>query len=311
MDDNESSIDFVIKSFRDIDLINGGYYGVCAKLVIDIIDKTDDSVIQEDFVTHNQYSLQPVIDEEIFEYYYGDEEDFDEEHQLTDEMIADYFQILLEEAYEDPKDILAGGGYIPYDGNYHKDLDVMDEIEEYLAPDEDDDQPVNDYAAEDDEIAAILRKQISQIEEYSHFSDAAIELGSTNKAGDKFYYVSLDSGEDMAVKVGHDGYIYWDWNGQILDDDNEAASSMTELEMIDLFVGISKKYIPNLDDVGLEYDLRQLGIDKSGPICSDGHLLDLFKEATYNELEENELYQTIEKICSEYCNKPKQKPHDV
>ena len=86
----------------------------------------------------------------------------------------------------------------------------------------------------------------------------------------------------------------------------KAASSMTELEMIELFVEISKKYIQNLDDVGLEYDLRQLDIDNSGPICSDGHLLDIFQEATYNKLEDNELYQTIEKICSEYCKAVKQ-----
>ena len=33
--------------------------------------------------------------------------------------------------------LLAGGGYIPYNGNYQKDLDVMDEIEELLEPDED------------------------------------------------------------------------------------------------------------------------------------------------------------------------------
>lgn len=215
MSDNSSNIDFVIKGFRDIELINGGYYGVCARLVIDIIDKKDDNVIQEDFVTHNQYSLQPVTDEQIFEFYYGDEEEFDEEHPLTDEMIAEYFQMLLEEAYEDPKDILAGGGYIPYDGNYHKDLEVMEEIDEFLAPVENDDQSENVH--DDDETSAILRAQLRRIEEYSRFADAAIELCSTNKAGDKFYYVSSDDGEDMMVKVGHDGYIYWDWTGQVLD----------------------------------------------------------------------------------------------
>lgn len=136
MSDITNSIDFVIKGFRDIEMINGGYYGVCAKLVVDIIDKKDGNIIKKDFVSLNQYSLQPVIDEEIFEYYYGDEEEFDENHQLTDEMIADYFQMLQEEAYEDPKEILAGGGYRPFDGNFHKDLDVMDEIEELLDSDD-------------------------------------------------------------------------------------------------------------------------------------------------------------------------------
>lgn len=133
MADGASNIDFVIKGFRDIELINGGYYGVCARLVIDIIDKEDGGVIREDFVTFNQYSLQPVVDEQVFEYYYGEEEEFDEGHPLTDEMIAEYFQMLLEEAYEAPKDILAGGGYRPFDGNYHKELDVMDEVEEELS----------------------------------------------------------------------------------------------------------------------------------------------------------------------------------
>ena len=128
-----NNLDFVIKGFRDIELINGGYFGVCAKLVIDIIDKKNDNVIREDFVTFNQYSLQPVVDEQILEYYYGEEEEFDEDHPLTDEMIAEYFEMLLEEAYEDPKDILAGGGYRPFDGNYHKELDVMDEIEGELS----------------------------------------------------------------------------------------------------------------------------------------------------------------------------------
>ena len=212
MNDITNSIDFVIKGFRDIEMINGGYYGVCAKLVVDIIDKKDGNIIKKDFVSFNQYSLQPVIDEEIFEYYYGDEEEFDENHQLTDEMIADYFQMLLEETYEDPKDILAGGGYIPYNGNYQKDLDVMDEIEELLEPDED----VPEY--EDNETAAILRAQMGEMEEYSRFADAAIELCNTNKVGDVFYYVSADNGEDMMVKVGHNGLVYWDWTGQVMDD---------------------------------------------------------------------------------------------
>ena len=219
MSENANNLDFIIKGFRDIELINGGYYGVCAKLVLDIIDKTDDRVIEKDYVTINQYSLQPVTDEQIFEFYYEDDEDaeFDEEHQLTDEQIADYFQMLLEEAYEDPKDFLAGGGYKPYDGNYYKDLDVMDEIEEIFAPD-DEPEEKEDYSVNDDETASILRSQLRQLKDYSYFADAAIELGYTNKAGDKFYYISSDDGSDMVAKVGHDGYIYWDWTGQILDD---------------------------------------------------------------------------------------------
>jgi hypothetical protein len=92
----------------------------------------------------------------------------------------------------------------------------MDEIEEFLAPDENDDQSENVH--DDDETAAILRAQLQQIEEYSRFADAAIELCSTNKAGDVFYYVSSDNGEDMMVKVGHNGLVYWDWTGQVMDD---------------------------------------------------------------------------------------------
>ena len=77
---------------------------------------------------------------------------------------------------------------------------------------------------------------------------------------------------------------------------------MKTIEMIYLFVEISKKYIPDIDDTSLEYDLRQLDMDNSGPICSDSHLLDIFIEATQNKLEEGKLYQTIEKICLEYCS---------
>lgn len=77
---------------------------------------------------------------------------------------------------------------------------------------------------------------------------------------------------------------------------------MTRREMLYLFIEISKKYIPSIDDIDLEYDLRKLEIDKGGPICSDSHLLDIFKEATRDNQEENELYQAIEKICLEFCN---------
>ncbi len=217
MDIDINNIDFVIKGFHDIELINGGYYGVCANLEIDIIYKNDASIIQAGFVTFNKYSLQPVTDEQIFEYYYGDEEEFDEDHQLTDDMISEYFQMLLEEAYEDPKDILAGGGYGPFDGNYHKDLDVIDEIEELLDS-ADDSQEDENPADEDDQYASVIRAQMMQMDEYSHFAGATIELSYINKAGDKFYYVSTDYGDDMVVNVGHDGYIYWDWTDQILDD---------------------------------------------------------------------------------------------
>ena len=63
----------------------------------------------------------------------------------------------------------------------------------------------------------ILREQLSSLEEYSHFADASIEFSIKNKDGDIFFYVSNDD-EDMMVKIGHDGNIYWDWTGQIMDD---------------------------------------------------------------------------------------------
>lgn len=77
---------------------------------------------------------------------------------------------------------------------------------------------------------------------------------------------------------------------------------MTRREMIDLFVEISKKHIPAIDDTDLEYYLRKLEIDNSGPICSDNHLWDIFIESTHNQMEENKLYPIIENICLEYCN---------
>lgn len=76
---------------------------------------------------------------------------------------------------------------------------------------------------------------------------------------------------------------------------------ITEVEMINLFVKKAKRYIADLDDVGLEYDLRQINIDEQGPVCSDHHLLQIFREATYHKIDDNTLYGLIEKICMEYC----------
>ena len=66
-------------------------------------------------------------------------------------------------------------------------------------------------------LVDILREQLSSLEEYSHFADASIEFSSKNKDGDIFFYVTNDD-EDMMVKIGQDGNIYWDWTGQIMDD---------------------------------------------------------------------------------------------
>ena len=78
---------------------------------------------------------------------------------------------------------------------------------------------------------------------------------------------------------------------------------MTELKMIYLFVEIAKNHIPDIDDTDLEYDLRQISIDENGPICSDGQLLDIFKTATRNTLDDGLLYRTIERICMDYSER--------
>ena len=117
--------------------------------------------------------------------------------------------------------------------DYIKESDTKDENEEYLkipknvekANTEDIDERDGktfcicgtDY--KEKEIILILRNQILQFKEYSHFSDAEIEFAHENKNGDIFFYLSNDDGEDMMVKIGQDEKVYWDWNGSVLDDD--------------------------------------------------------------------------------------------
>ena len=73
------------------------------------------------------------------------------------------------------------------------------------------------YSEED--LVAILRDQISRIPEYSRFADAVIEFCYKNNHDEVFFYVSRDNGEDMMVKFSQNGNIYWDWKGQVMDDE--------------------------------------------------------------------------------------------
>ena len=69
----------------------------------------------------------------------------------------------------------------------------------------------------EEELIDILREQIPGLKKYSHFADATIEFCSNNKEGEIFFYVTKND-DDMMVKIGQDGNIYWDWTGQIMDD---------------------------------------------------------------------------------------------
>jgi hypothetical protein len=63
----------------------------------------------------------------------------------------------------------------------------------------------------------------------------------------------------------------------------------------------AKRFIPNLDEDGLEYDLLKYDIDDQGPICSDSVLLSAFRDNIDPPILENDLYAIIEKVCMEYA----------
>ena len=67
------------------------------------------------------------------------------------------------------------------------------------------------------EIIATMREQLPGLKKYSHFADAEIELAYVNKERALFFLVSNDDGEDIMVKIGPEGKIYWDWNGPVMD----------------------------------------------------------------------------------------------
>ena len=76
---------------------------------------------------------------------------------------------------------------------------------------------INGTSYTENELIAIMRKQLPGLKEYSHFADAEIELAYVNKEGTLFFYVSRDDGEDMMVKIGPEESIYYDWTGQVMD----------------------------------------------------------------------------------------------
>ncbi len=67
------------------------------------------------------------------------------------------------------------------------------------------------------------------------------------------------------------------------------------------FAECAKKFIPNLDESGLEHDLLKYDIDEQGPVCSDSALLSIFQNNTNPPVSKNELYPLIEQICFEYA----------
>ena len=79
---------------------------------------------------------------------------------------------------------------------------------------------------------------------------------------------------------------------------------MKEIDMHYTFIKCAKRFISDIDEEELDWQLRthQCYFDDSGPCCSDATLLELFREATFNKVDESELYAVIEKICMCYCN---------
>lgn len=77
---------------------------------------------------------------------------------------------------------------------------------------------INGEKFSEERLIKALQDQISRMPEYSHFNDAVIEFCSQNNAGDVFFYVSNDNGEDMMIKVTQRGKVYWDWTGPVMDD---------------------------------------------------------------------------------------------
>ena len=79
---------------------------------------------------------------------------------------------------------------------------------------------------------------------------------------------------------------------------------MKEIDMYYTFIKCAKRFISDIDEEELDWQLRthQCYFDDSGPCCSDATLLEVFREATFNKVDESELYAVIEKICMCYCN---------
>ena len=82
---------------------------------------------------------------------------------------------------------------------------------------------------------------------------------------------------------------------------------MKEIDMPYTFIKCAKRFISDIDEEELDWQLRthQCYFDDSGPCCSDATLLEVFREATFNKVDESELYAVIEKICMCYCDEIK------
>ena len=76
---------------------------------------------------------------------------------------------------------------------------------------------------------------------------------------------------------------------------------MNGISKVILFGECAKRYIPNLDEDGLEYDLLKYDIDDQGPICSDSVLLSAFRDNIDPPIPYNDLYSIIEKVCMEFA----------
>ncbi len=79
---------------------------------------------------------------------------------------------------------------------------------------------------------------------------------------------------------------------------------MKEIDMHYTFIKCAKRFISDIDKEELDWQLRthQCYFDDSGPCCSDATLLAVFRDATFNKVDESKLYAVIEKICMCYCN---------
>jgi hypothetical protein len=79
---------------------------------------------------------------------------------------------------------------------------------------------------------------------------------------------------------------------------------MKEIDMHYTFIKCAKRFISDIDEEELDWQLRthQCYFDDSGPCCSDATLLEVFRDATFNKVDESKLYAVIEKICMCYCN---------
>jgi len=76
---------------------------------------------------------------------------------------------------------------------------------------------------------------------------------------------------------------------------------MNGMSKVILFGECAKRFIPNLDEDGLEYDLLKYDIDNQGPICSDSALLSAFRDNINPPIPDNDLYPIIEKVCMEFA----------